>query len=49
MYLKEPISSLRQILKELMHVLRFQNEHNRPDRDNYIIVNFENIPVEFHD
>ena len=48
MYLQEPIFSLGPILKELMHVLGFQDEHKRPDRNNYIIVNFENIPVEFH-
>ena len=48
MYLKQPISSVGPILKELMHVLGFQDEHKRPDRNNYIIVHFENIPVEFH-
>ena len=49
MYIKEPILSLGQILKELMHVLGFQDEHKRPDRNNHIMVHLENIPEEFHD
>ena len=48
MFLEEPISNLGPILKKLMHVLGFQDEHKRPDRNNYINVNLENIPEELH-
>lgn len=35
----------RVVLHELMHVLGFEHEHNRPDRDNYITVMPLNIRV----
>lgn len=31
------------ILHEIMHTLGFWHEHTRPDRDQYIRVNFDNV------
>lgn len=31
------------LLHELLHVLGLFHEHNRPDRDEFVIINYENI------
>ncbi|XP_054719525.1 zinc metalloproteinase nas-15-like [Uloborus diversus] len=36
-----------EILHEMMHTVGFNHEHNRIDRDQYIKVNFLNIPLEW--
>lgn len=34
------------ILHELMHVLGFLHEHNRPDRDDHVLVIWDRVPAE---
>ncbi|KAJ6635889.1 Zinc metalloproteinase nas-15 [Pseudolycoriella hygida] len=36
------------MLHELGHVVGFNHEHQRPDRDDYILIHFENINPAFH-
>lgn len=36
------------VVHEFMHALGFEHEHTRSDRDNHIIVNFENIENTYH-
>ncbi len=36
----------KQILHELGHIIGLMHEHQRPDRDNYISVRWDNIPLE---
>ena len=32
------------IVHELMHVLGFEQEHRRSDRDEHVLINYDNIP-----
>jgi hypothetical protein len=36
------------IQHELLHVLGFNHEHERPDRDNYVEINYGNIDSQWH-
>ncbi|CAF1480147.1 unnamed protein product [Adineta steineri] len=36
------------IQHEILHVIGFRHEHQRPDRDNYIQINYDNIDPEKH-
>jgi len=36
------------MIHELGHAIGFNHEHQRPDRDNYIIVHYQNIQPAYH-
>jgi len=31
------------VMNEVLHILGFWHEHNRPDRDNFVTIHFDNI------
>lgn len=37
------------VMHQIMHVLGFYHEHNRPDRDNHVKINWNNIEKGYHD
>ncbi|XP_076031313.1 zinc metalloproteinase nas-14-like isoform X2 [Oratosquilla oratoria] len=41
--ISKSVDNMGVIMHEIMHTLGFGHEHNRPDRDDYITVNFDNI------
>ena len=45
----DPVAcSDRDIFHELFHVLGFLHEHQRVDRNNYVTINWQNIPYNYN-